>query len=83
MFVVFFCFFFISIFKLIRVNVHVVKIWVWLFKTYNVFSEHFIKISNLNISYMPVFFVEKLCEAFALHCKSFSHFSTKNMSLYV
>ena len=34
--------------------------WAWLFKTNDVVSEGFVKISNVNISNMPIFFVEKM-----------------------
>ena len=32
----------------------------WLFKTNNVVSLRFVKISNVNISNMPIFFVKKM-----------------------
>ena len=40
--------------------------WVQLFETNDVASKRDVKISNGNISNMPIFFVEKMCEAFAL-----------------
>ena len=37
-----------------------ILIWARLFKTKDVVSERFVKISNVSISYMPIFFVEKM-----------------------
>ena len=34
--------------------------WAQLFKTNDVVSKQFVKISNTNISNMPIFFVEKM-----------------------
>ena len=36
----------------------------------------FVKISNVNISNMPIFFLSKKCEQL-LYCKNFSHFFNK------
>ena len=52
-----------------------------LFKTNDVVSQRFVKISNVNISNMPIFFVEKMREAFAVQ-KLFSFFQQKN-SVYL
>ena len=54
-----------------------IQIWARLFKTNDVVSKRFVKISNINIWINPIFFVEKMWEAFALHCKSFSQFFNK------
>ena len=37
-----------------------VDTWAWLLKSIDVFSEGFFKISNVNISNTPIFFVEKV-----------------------
>ena len=51
-----------------------------LFKTNDIVSYHFVKISKVNISNKPIFFVEKMCEAFALQ-KLLSFFQQK-ISVY-
>ena len=56
--------------------------WAQLFKTNDVVSKRFVKISNINITNTLLFFVEKKCEN-PLHCKGFSHFLTKNNSVFV
>ena len=56
-------------------------IWAHLFKTNDVICYRFIKFSEVNFSNMPIFFVEKLREAFALQ-KLLSFFSTKNFSVF-
>ena len=48
----------------------------YLFKTYDIISERVVKISNVNISNKQIFFVEKMCEAFALQ-KLLSFFQQK------
>ena len=61
-----------------------------LFKTNDVVSERFVKISNINISYMPIFLLKKCekllhCKSFSqffMHCKSFSQFFNKNISVF-
>ena len=53
----------------------------WLFKTNDIVSKRVVKISNLNISNKPIFFVEKMCEAFA-NAKASLIFSTKNISVF-
>ena len=60
------------------------KIRAQLFKTKDVVSKHFVKISNINITNtLLFFFLSKKCEN-PLHCKGFSHlFSTKNNSVFV
>ena len=55
--------------------------WARLFKTNDVVSLRFVKISNFNISNMPIFFVEKMLKAFAVQ-KLLSFFSTKNFSVF-
>ena len=57
-----------------------IKYWAWLFKTNDIVSEHFVKISNVNISNIPIFFVEKIREAFPLQ-KLLSFFRQK-ISVY-
>ena len=47
-----------------------------LFKTNDVVSSGLVKISNVNIFYMPIFFVEKMWEAFAVQ-KLLSFFQQK------
>ena len=49
--------------------------WAQLFKTNDIVSQGDVKISNVNISNMPIFFVEKMCTA-----KASLIFSTKNIS---
>ena len=51
-----------------------------LFKTNDIVSLRFTKISNINISNMPIFLSKKI--EILLQCKSFSHFSTKNISVF-
>ena len=50
--------------------------WVRLFKTNNVISQRDVKLSNVNISNMPIIFVEKMWEAFAVQ-KLLSFFQQK------
>ena len=54
------------------------KIRARLFKTNDV--DSFVKISKVNISNKPILFVEKFEKL--LQCKSFSHFSAKNFSVF-
>ena len=56
------------------------KTWARLFRTNDVVSYRVVKISNVNISKKPIFFVEKMCEAFALQ-KLLSFFQQK-ISVY-
>ena len=57
------------------------QIWAQLFKTNDIVSQRVVKISNVNISNKPIFFVEKMCEAFALQ-KLLSFFQQKNFSAF-
>ena len=52
-----------------------------LFKTNEFVSKCFVKISNINVSNTPIFFVEKMCETFALQ-KCLSFFQQK-ISVYL
>ena len=52
-----------------------------LFKTNDVVSYCFVKISNIIISNMPIFFVEKNERSFC-SAKASPNFSTKNFSIY-
>ena len=52
------------------------QFWARLFKTNDVVSWRFVKISYVNIWNTPLFFIEKMWEA------SFSHFSTKSISVF-
>ena len=45
---------------LIPFTVSLLQFWAWLFKTNDVVSLRFVKISNINISNIPIFFVEKM-----------------------
>ena len=56
-------------------------VWAPLFKTNNVVSWRFIKFSEVNFSNMPLFFVEKMWEAFAVQ-KLLSFFQQK-ISVYL
>ena len=56
------------------------KLWARLFKTNDVVSQRFVKISNVNISNMLLFLLKK-CEKL-LQCKSFSHFFDKNIIVF-
>ena len=47
-----------------------------LFKTNDIVSKRVVKISKVNISNKPIFFVEKMCDAFALQ-KLLSFFQQK------
>ena len=49
-----------------------------LFKTNDIISLRVVKISNVNISNKPIFFVEKMCEAFAVQ-KLLSFFFKKKV----
>ena len=53
-----------------------IKVRARLFKANEVVSYRFVKISNINISNMPIFFVEKMLEAFAVQ-KLLSFFQQK------
>ena len=52
-----------------------------LFKTNDVVSSRFVKFSEVNFSNMPIFFVEKMLEAFAMQ-KLLSFFQQK-ISVYL
>ena len=52
-----------------------------LFKTNDAVSSHFVKFSEVNFSNMPIFFVEKMLEAFAVQ-KLLSFFQQK-ISVYL
>ena len=58
-----------------------VRNWVRLFKTNNVVNQCFVKISNVSIGNIPIFFVEEMSEAFGLQ-KLLACFSTK-ISVYL
>ena len=65
------------------------KTWAWLFKTNDVVSNFSLKFQTLLSHNMPIFFVEKMRETFALQkllsffeLKSFSHFLNKNISVF-
>ena len=65
-----------------RIQLLNLLIWARLFKTNNIVSYHFVKISNvLNISNMPTFFVEK-SEKLLHIAKASLVFSTKNISVF-
>ena len=53
----------------------------WLFKTNNVISKCFVKISDVNIWNLPIFFVEKNVRSFC-SAKVSLIFSTKNISVF-
>ena len=55
--------------------------WARLFKTNDVVSLRIFKISNINVSNKLIFFVEKMCQAFALQ-KLLSFFQQK-IALYL
>ena len=52
-----------------------------LFKTNDVVTQHFVKISHVNISNMPIFFVEKMWEAFAM--QKLLSFLQQKISVYL
>ena len=57
------------------------ELWARLFKTSDVISQRDVKISNINISNMPTFFVAKLWEAFAL--QKLLSFSQQKILVYL
>ena len=61
-------------------KLHNLNIWGQLFKTNDVFSKRYVKISNVNNWNMPIFFVEKMWEAFAMQ-KLLTFFQQK-LSVY-
>ena len=58
------------------------NIWARLFKTNDVVSKRDVKISNVDISNMPIFFMKKMWEAFALQ-RFYYFFFQKKKSLYL
>ena len=55
-------------------------LWAHLFKTNDFVRLRFVKISNIIMSNMPIFFVDKIREAFAVQASLI--FSTKNISVF-
>ena len=55
------------------------KLGPWLFKSNDVSLKYFVKISNINISSTPIFFVEKLLEALQ---KLLSFFQQKYLCIW-
>ena len=64
-----------------QIHTFPVNTWVQLFKINDVVNYRFVNMSNVNISNMPVFFVEKYVRNFC-SAKASLILSTKNISVF-